>query len=203
MKINDSDLVVLIDVQRDFMTGGSLAVPDAERILPTIERMAQAPNLVLTQDWHPADHVSFADNHPSGEPFSQIEVGYGAQTLWPRHCVQNTPGAAFGLPDNITAHAQAVFRKGFRRDIDSYSAFIENDQSTHTGLAGFFRERQFDRAVFAGLALDYCVAASALDAVKLGLRAAIVLDGCAGIAENSVEEALANLTAAGVELIGS
>jgi len=197
-----TDLLVIIDVQRDFMEGGALAVPDADAILPVIEEVAaKFDNLVLAQDWHPAGHSSFASSHGGKAPFETTEMPYGEQVLWPDHCVQGSKGSEFGLPHHIQARAQSVIRKGYRPEIDSYSAFMENDQKTPTGLAGYMRERGFERAIFVGLALDYCVGFSALDARKLGFEAVVIEAGCRGIAEDSVADMKANMAAAGVTLV--
>lgn len=197
-----SDLLVLIDIQNDFLPGGALAVPGGDEILVPAHMLAmQFDNVVLTQDWHPIDHKSFAAEHEGREPFEVIEVDYGQQVLWPVHCVQGTPGAEIALGPSVLDKAQAIFRKGFRSGIDSYSAFLENDGTTPTGLAGFMRERGLTRAVFAGLALDYCVGFSALDACKLGFEAAVDLGSCRGIADASIAERMAEMKAAGVELI--
>jgi len=156
---------------------------------------------VLAQDWHPAGHSSFASSHEGKAPFETTEMPYGEQVLWPDHCVQKSPGAEFGLPRDIQARAQSIIRKGYRPEIDSYSAFLENDQQTPTGLAGYMRERGFERAVFVGLALDFCVGFSALDARKLGFEAVVIEAGCRGIAQDSVDEMKAKMAAAGVTLV--
>jgi len=197
-----TDLLVIIDVQRDFCEGGALAVPDANAILPVIEEVAEKfDNLVMAQDWHPAGHSSFASSHASKAPFETTEMPYGTQVLWPDHCVQGTPGAELMLPDTLQQRAEAVIRKGYRPEIDSYSAFMENDQKTPTGLGGYMRERGFERAVFVGLALDFCVGFSALDARKLGFKAVVIEAGCRGIAQDSVDEMKAKMLAAGVKLV--
>lgn len=197
-----TDLLVIIDVQRDFCEGGALAVPDANAILPVIEEVAEKfDNLVMAQDWHPAGHSSFASSHASKAPFETTEMPYGTQVLWPDHCVQGTPGAELMLPDTLQQRAEAVIRKGYRPEIDSYSAFMENDQKTPTGLGGYMRERGFERAVFVGLALDFCVGFSALDARKLGFKAVVIEAGCRGIAQDSVDEMKAKMLAAGVTLV--
>ncbi|MBW3243702.1 bifunctional nicotinamidase/pyrazinamidase [Epibacterium sp. DP7N7-1] len=197
-----TDLLVLIDIQNDFLPGGALAVPDGDAILPQVQYMAaQFDNVVLTQDWHPADHASFATNHDGVEPFSTYEMPYGKQVLWPTHCVQGSAGADIALSPSIVNKSQLIIRKGFRPEIDSYSAFLENDQKTPTGLAGYMRDRGLTRAVFAGLALDYCVGFSALDACKLGFEAVVDLSGCRGIAGESIEERMVEMHAAGVILV--
>jgi nicotinamidase/pyrazinamidase len=181
MKISDQDVLVVIDVQNDFCTGGALAVPGGENVLPAINRIAQKfANVVLTQDWHPRDHVSFAANHAQKQPFETIELDYGTQVLWPVHCVQGTAGAEFHRDLDI-ARANLVLRKGFRRGIDSYSALFENDKRTPTGLLGYLRERQLRTVFVAGLALDFCVRFSAEDARKAGLEVAVIEEACRGI----------------------
>jgi len=179
-ELADTALIV-IDVQNDFCPGGRLAVAGGDEILPVVNRLiAQADHVVLTQDWHPAGHSSFASSHPGREPFSSIEMPYGPQTLWPDHCVQGSEGAAFH-PDLDRTRAEVVVRKGFRPAIDSYSAFFENDHVTPTGLGGYLRERGIGRLTMAGLATDFCVAYSALDAMRLGFDVTVVMDGCRAI----------------------
>lgn len=181
MKISDRDVLLVIDVQNDFCTGGALAVPSGEKVVPAINRIAQKfTNVVLTQDWHPSDHVSFASNHAGKQPFQTIELDYGTQVLWPAHCVQGTAGAEFHR-DLDVRRAGLVVRKGFRRGIDSYSALFENDHRTPTGLLGYLRERELKTIFVAGLALDFCVRFSAEDARKAGLEVAVIEDACRGI----------------------
>lgn len=202
IEIQDTDVLILIDIQNDFLPGGNLAVADGDRIMPAVEALAQRfDNIVLTQDWHPAGHSSFASSYEGKAPFDMTEMPYGPQMLWPDHCVQGTKGAEFRLPEAILNKAQLIIRKGFRPEIDSYSAFLENDQKTSTGLAGYMQARGLKRAVFAGLATDYCVGFSALDARKLGFEAAVVLDACRGIAEETVAQKIEEMRAAGVEII--
>src|SRR5271163_2112115 len=156
-KIRPDDLLLVIDVQRDFCPGGALAVPGGDAVVPLINRLASRfEHIVCTQDWHPHGHRSFASAHPGKAPFDQATVEYGLQTLWPDHCVQGTPGADFH-PDLKIPHAELILRKGFRREIDSYSAFFENDRQTPTGLAGYLRERGLTRLFLVGLATDFCV----------------------------------------------
>jgi len=184
MTISNEDLFLVIDVQRDFCPGGRLAIADGDAVVPAINRLAGSfEHIVLTQDWHPADHASFASQHAGKQPFDQIELGYGAQTLWPDHCVQNTPGAEFHpeLSAEVLARTELILRKGFRSAIDSYSAFVENDRQTSTGLAGYLRERGFERIFIAGLAYDYCVRFSAVDAVRLGFESWVVRDACRSV----------------------
>lgn len=198
-----SEALVVIDVQNDFCPGGALAVADGDAILPRINAlMAEFATVVLTQDWHPADHASFADNHPGAASFSLTQMPYGPQVLWPRHCVQGTGGAAFH-PGLKTDPAQAIIRKGFRPQIDSYSAFFENDHQTPTGLEGFLRSRGVTALTLVGLATDYCVAYSALDAARLGFDATVLMGACRAIDLNgSLAEAEARMAAAGVVMAG-
>ncbi|MGY2804326.1 bifunctional nicotinamidase/pyrazinamidase [Bradyrhizobium sp. USDA 4506] len=202
MKIAPDDLLLVIDVQNDFCPGGALAVADGDAVVPVVNRLAgRFDHVVLTQDWHPAGHSSFATSHPGAAPFSEIAMPYGPQTLWPDHCVQGSVGAAFH-PDLATERAELVIRKGFRSAIDSYSAFFENDRKTPTGLAGYLRERGLKRIVMAGLATDYCVQYSALDARRLGFETTVVLAGCRAIdLGGSLAVATAAMRAAGVELV--
>ena len=193
-----TDALILIDIQNDFCPGGALAVPDGDGVVPVANRLSRRfATLVLTQDWHPADHRSFADNHPGAAPFSTVAMPYGPQVLWPTHCVQGTAGADFH-PNLDTVPAHLLIRKGFRPAIDSYSAFAENDRATTTGLAGFLRERGITRLFFAGLATDFCVAFSAEDAVRSGFPAVVVEDGCRAIDLNgSLDAARRRLVEAG------
>ena len=184
MKITDRDALLVIDVQNDFCPGGALAVDRGDEVVPVINRLSPLFGcIVLTQDWHPAGQLSFASQHRGKEPFSTAHVEYGEQTLWPDHCIQGTEGAAFHQ-DLDTTRAQLVLRKGFRREIDSYSAFQENDRETKTGLAGYLRELNIERVFLAGLAYDYCVRYSAVDARAAGFEA--VQTGCHGISPLAV-----------------
>ena len=197
------DLLLVIDVQNDFCPGGALAVADGDAVVPVIGAlMERFAHVAFTQDWHPVGHRSFASAHPGRAPYEAVPFPYGAQTLWPDHCVQGTPGAAFH--PGLDAHrAELVVRKGFRPGIDSYSAFFENDRRTPTGLAGYLRERGFTRIVMCGLATDFCVAYSALDARRQGFEVEVVLDACRGIdLGGSLAAALASLRDAGVVLTG-
>lgn len=189
-----SDALIIIDVQNDFCPGGALAVAGGDSIVGGINvMMGDFPTVVLTQDWHPAGHLSFADNHPGAAPFSTIDMPYGKQVLWPRHCVQGSEGAAFHAALK-TDPAQMVIRKGFRPEIDSYSAFFENDRVTPTGLEGYLRSRGVSGVTLVGLATDFCVAYSALDAARLGFKVtvegslcrAIDLDGSLAAARNAM-----------------
>lgn len=197
----DQDCLLIIDVQNDFCAAGALEVPDADSILRGINAlMSQFGTIVLTQDWHPQAHSSFASSHPGKQPFDTTTLAYGEQTLWPDHCVQGSQGAEFH-PHLQLDPAQLIIRKGFRKDIDSYSAFFENDQSTVTGLAGYLNERGIRRVVCVGLAFDYCVRFSALDARRQGFEALVLEQLCRGIdADNSNEAARVAMRDAGVEL---
>jgi len=196
-----TEALIVIDVQVDFCPGGALAVAGGDEIVPRVNALMQEfPVTVLTQDWHPEDHASFADNHPGAAPFTQIEMPYGPQTLWPAHCIWGTPGAGFH-PKLAIDPADLIIRKGFRPQIDSYSAFFENDHTTPTGLAGYLRERGITDLTFVGLALDFCVAWSAIDAAKLGFNARVLEGACRAIDLNgSLEAARDAMRAAGVEL---
>ena len=194
------DVLLVVDVQNDFMPGGPLAVPGGDEIVPTMNRLAAGfEHVVLTQDWHPRDHVSFAANHAGCEPFETLALPYGEQVLWPVHCVQGTPGAAFHDGLDI-AHARLVIRKGYRRLVDSYSAFVEADRRSSTGLAGYLRELGVERVWCCGLATDYCVAWSALDARAAGFDVVVIEDACRAIdLGGSLTRALRQLDEAGVE----
>ena len=175
------DVLVAVDVQNDFCPGGRLAVPSGDEVVPAINRLAEKfRHVVLTQDWHPPAHLSFASSHPGRKPFEVIQAPYGPQELWPDHCVQTTPGAEFRR-DLVAPHAELILRKGYRREIDSYSAFYENDHATATGLAGYLRERGLSRVFLAGLAFDFCVRFSAGDAHRCGFAAVVIADACRGI----------------------
>jgi len=181
MEITTEDVLLVIDVQNDFCPGGALAVTEGDAVLGPIHRVAaQFEHIVLTQDWHPAGHSSFASAHVGKKAFETIEVSYGTQTLWPDHCVQGSKGAEFHASLQLT-RAELVLRKGFREQIDSYSAFFENDRETPTGLGGYLEERGLTRVFLAGLAYDFCVGYSALDARRLGLEAVILRDACRAI----------------------
>lgn len=186
--------LIVIDMQPDFCPGGRLPVPGGHEIVSQInDMMGKFDAVVLTQDWHPPDHMSFAENHPGATPFSTIDMAYGPQVLWPAHCVIGTPGAGFH-PDLAVDRADLVIRKGFRAQIDSYSAFFENDHQTPTGLAGYLRDRGMTELSFVGLAYDFCVSWSAIDAANLGFRATVVeaatraidLDGSRAAARDSM-----------------
>lgn len=178
---SSEDVLVVVDVQRDFCAGGALAVEDGDAVVGPVNRlMERFDNVVLTQDWHPAEHGSFARMHAGRSAYETVEMSYGRQTLWPAHCVQGTPGAEFH-PELRVDRARLIVRKGFRAGIDSYSAFRENDRLTVTGLAGYLTERGLRRVFLAGLAYDYCVGYSALDARESGFEAWVVTDACRSV----------------------
>jgi nicotinamidase/pyrazinamidase len=181
MKTGDREVLLIVDVQNDFCPGGALAVPGGDEIVPLVNRLASGfVHVVLTQDWHPQGHASFASSHPGKRPFDSIQVSYGQQILWPDHCVQGTYGAAFH-PNLDVPHAELVVRKGFRSAIDSYSAFRENDRRTPTGLAGYLKERGFERITLCGLATDFCVLFSAIDGREAGFEVDLAVSACRGI----------------------
>jgi nicotinamidase/pyrazinamidase len=202
MKPGDRDVLIIVDVQNDFCPGGALAVPHGDEIVPAVNRLAaEFAHVILTQDWHPRGHASFASSHHAKQPFEVIEVAYGQQILWPDHCVQGTSGAAFN-PALDVPHAELIVRKGFRRAIDSYSAFFENDHHTPTGLAGYLRERGLERLTLCGLATDFCVLYSALDGRKAGFEVRVVTSACRGIdLDGSLGPALASMRETGVTLL--
>jgi len=203
-KPGSTDALLVIDVQNCFIPGGSLAVKEGDAIVPVINKLAKGfANVVVTQDWHTADHVSFASAHQGKKPFETVKLKYGTQVLWPDHCVQGTDGAALHRDLSIP-HAQLVIRKGFHKDTDSYSAFLEADRKTSTGLAGYLKARGIKRVFLAGLATDFCVAWSALDARKAGFEAAVIEDACRGIDLNgSLAKAWSDMTRVGVKRLKS
>jgi nicotinamidase/pyrazinamidase len=203
VSIGAGDVLLVVDVQNDFCPGGRLAVPRGDEVVPRINRIAaRFKHVVLTQDWHPPGHLSFASSHPGRQPFQSIEVAYGPQILWPDHCVQDTAGARF-CDDLHIPHAELILRKGFRPAIDSYSAFYENDRKTPTGLAGYLRERGLTRVFLAGLAYDFCVRYSAEDARHEGFAAVAIEDACRGIdVGGSVAATRERLAALGVNPVG-
>jgi nicotinamidase/pyrazinamidase len=195
---------VVVDVQNCFTPGGSLAVKEGDVIVPLINRIAkQFKHVVITQDWHTADHISFASQHAGKKPFDVMKLAYGNQVLWPDHCVQGTEGAALHKDLNIP-HAELIIRKGYRREVDSYSAFLEADKKTQTGLGGYLKQRGLKRVYFAGLATDFCVGWSALDARKQGFEALVIEDACRGIdVQGSLAKAWTAMQVAGVKRIQS
>lgn len=204
MAISSRTALLVIDVQNDFTPGGQLAVPEGDLIVPLINRLArQFTQVVVAQDWHQTGHASFASSHPGHQPYDVIQLPYGEQTLWPDHCVQSTAGAEFHRELDLP-HAQLIIRKGCNPDIDSYSAFLEADRQTTTGLAGYLKERGINTVYMVGLALDFCVMYSALDARAAGFNAYVVLDACRAIDLNgSLTAAIERMQSAGVGLIQS
>jgi nicotinamidase/pyrazinamidase len=200
----DTSILIVVDVQNSFLPGGSLAVTRGDDIIPVINRMAVSfRHVVLTQDWHPANHLSFASQHQGKRPFDTVQLPYGNQVLWPDHCVQETEGAALSK-DLAIPHAALIIRKGFRRTIDSYSAFVEADGKTQTGLGGYLRQRGLSEVFVCGLATDFCVCYTALDARKQGFTVSVVEDAARGIdANNSLQIAWDNMKKMGVKRIAS
>jgi nicotinamidase/pyrazinamidase len=201
-QVTDADVLLVVDVQNDFCPGGALAVPQGDAVVPVINRLApRFANIVLTQDWHPRGHLSFASAHPGKKPYDTVLLSYGEQVLWPDHCVQGSAGAAFRA-DLAVDGAVLVIRKGFRHAIDSYSTFYENDRVTPTGLAGYLRERGLGRVFLAGLAYDFCVLYSAADAVRHGFAVVVIDDACRGIdLHGSIAAARKQLQSLGVTSI--
>lgn len=199
--IQANDLLLVIDVQNDFCPGGLLEVPDGDAVVPIInDLMGKFTHIALTQDWHPPGHNSFASSHEGAAPFSTTQMPYGEQTLWPDHCVQASEGAEFHS-SLITTRADVIIRKGYRRSIDSYSAFFENDKTTPTGLTGYLRERGIERVVCCGLATDFCVRFSAEDARKQGFETVVIEEACRAIdLDGSLAAAKMAMTDAGVVL---
>ena len=196
--------LLMVDIQNDFCLGGALAVAEGDATAILSNALQDKFDMrVLTQDWHPSDHSSFADNHEEAAPFSMTEMPYGPQVLWPRHCVIGSKGAAFHK-DLVTDTADLVIRKGFRSNIDSYSAFFENDKTTETGLAGYLRERGATQVYLTGIATDFCVCYSAIDAVKQGFEAVVIMDACRAIdMDGSLAQAMQDMTAVGVSFTTS
>lgn len=203
-ELRPGDALLIVDVQNDFCPGGALAVERGDEVVPVINRLARAfRHVVMTQDWHPEDHKSFASAHPGKGHFESVRMPYGEQTLWPDHCVQQTPGAAFH-EDLDLPNCQLIIRKGFRSEIDSYSAFYENDRVTPTGLAGYLTNRGFRRVFVVGLATDYCVHYSAVDARKEGFETFLIEDACRAIdLEGSLAAAMRNMKDNGVIFLQS
>jgi len=199
-----ADALIVVDVQNCFVPGGSLAVTNGDQIIPLVNALARRfENVILTQDWHTPGHISFASSHPGKKPFDVVELPYGAQVLWPDHCVQGTQGAEL-VKGLSVPHAQLVVRKGFSPNVDSYSAFIEADKKTRTGLDGYLKTRGVKTVYVCGLATDFCVAWTALDARTLGFDAAVIEDGCRGIdTQGSLAKAWAMMKTAGVRRIQS
>ncbi|MDR2011956.1 MAG: bifunctional nicotinamidase/pyrazinamidase [Rhodanobacter sp.] len=204
MTIDDTTVLIVVDVQNDFLPGGSLAVKDGDQVVPVINRVAgRFANIVATQDWHTPKHISFASSHPGKRPFDMIDLVYGKQVLWPDHCVQGTEGAALARDLSIP-QAQLMIRKGFHHNIDSYSAFTEADGKTTTGLAAYLQARRIRRVFVAGLATDFCVAWTALDVRKAGFETTIIEDACRAIdADGSLAKAWRDAGTAGVRRMQS
>ena len=194
--------LIIVDVQNDFCPGGKLEVPDGDKVIAPINRISPYfENIVQTQDWHPNNHTSFASNHKNKDPYDTIDLNYGEQVLWPDHCVQESRGAEFH-PDLETIHTNIIIRKGFRPEIDSYSAFYENDKTTSTGLKGYLDSLKINTVFIAGLATDFCVKWTALDSVKSGYKTYLICDAVKGIdIDNSVQTAMKEMYDAGVEFI--
>lgn len=203
-KVGQTDLLVVVDMQNDFIAGGAMAVPNGHLVIPVVNRLARRfHHVVLTQDWHPAHHTSFASSHAGRTPYDQIRLSYGPQILWPDHCIQGSIGAEF-VPDLDIAHAELILRKGYDRHIDSYSAFYENDRHTPTGLRSYAQERGFKRIFLAGLAFDFCIRYSAEDAYRSGFRVIVVEDACQAIDVAGSDTATrASLAALGIGLVSS
>ena len=201
---SDSDVLLAVDIQNDFCPGGALAVPGGDAVISIANRLGGVfENVVLTQDWHPAKHLSFFSSHAGKAPFDSIEMPYGRQVLWPEHCVQGSKGADFHAGLDLP-HASLIVRKGFRREIDSYSAFFENDGATPTGLAGYLRERQLSRIFLCGLATDFCVHYSALDALKECFETVVIEDACRAMdLEGSLDTAMSAMREAGAVIVRS
>ncbi len=204
MRLLPTDALLVIDLQNDFCPGGALAVADGDAIVPAINVLARRfEHVLLTQDWHPPTHISFASTHSGMQPYETVAAPYGTQTLWPDHCLQHTRGAAFH-PALDLPHAELILRKGFRREIDSYSAFLENDRATPTGLAGYLRERGLTRLFLCGLAYDFCVRFSALDGKALGFETLVLEDATRAVnLPGSVEATNAALASANIPRIST
>lgn len=197
---SERSALIVVDVQNGFTSGGNLEVAHAEQIIPTINQLARHfDNIVLTQDWHPENHISFVENHPNRKAYELIQLDYGPQVLWPSHCVQGSKDAEFH-PDLNIPTAQLIIRKGFRAQIDSYSAFMEADHKTTTGLAGYLKERGIDTVYIVGIATDFCVAWTAMDAAKLGFKAFVISDATKAIdLQGSLQHAWQEMLAVGVK----
>jgi nicotinamidase/pyrazinamidase len=204
--MSGTEALLVIDVQNDFCPGGALEVADGDSVVAVANGLlgdpTRFPVKILTQDWHPADHMSFASNNAGHDPYSVIEVSYGPQVLWPDHCVQGSAGAAFHA-DLATDAADMVIRKGFRPNVDSYSAFFENDHTTPTGLDGYLRSRGVTDIMMVGLATDFCVRYSAVDGAKLGYSVSVDMTGCRAIdLDGSLDEAMTEMVSVGVTVVG-
>jgi nicotinamidase/pyrazinamidase len=204
IRLGSADVLLAVDVQNDFCPGGALAVPGGDEVVPVINRLSRRfAHVLLTQDWHPPGHFSFASSHPGRRPFETVRAAYGEQLLWPDHCVQGSRGAAFHEALDIPC-AELVLRKGYNPKVDSYSAFFENDHATSTGLGGYLRERGIARVFLAGLAFDFCVLWSAEDARRLGFEAVVLEDACRSLdVEGSARAARSRLQALGTLCVAS
>lgn len=204
IKFNFMNALLIVDLQNDFCEGGALEVPEANSIVPVVNRLIHSfNNIIQTQDWHPDGHHSFASSHESKKPYDTVEMDYGTQVLWPDHCVQGKPGAEFH-PELNTLKSQVIIRKGFRKEIDSYSTFYENDNTTETGLSGYLRDRGITDLYTVGLATDFCVKWSVLDGIKEGFNMHIVKDAVKGIGLNgSLDDAWKEMKKAGVTITNS
>lgn len=201
--VGDADALVVVDVQNDFCPGGNLAVPNADEIIPLVNRLQrQFCNVVLTQDWHPSGHKSFASVHPGKEPLETVELSYGTQILWPDHCVQGTPGAQFH-PDLELDRARMIIRKGMNREVDSYSAFFENDRCTDTGLAGYLKALGVERVYVCGIAAEYCVGYSGLDGLSQGFDVSVVTDATAKFGGDGLDKMYDDLAEAGARQVAA
>ncbi len=202
--VDGRDVLLIVDVQKDFCPGGNLAVPQGDEVIPIVNQLARKfSRIILAQDWHPPGHISFASSHRRRKPFDIVEVAYGNQELWPDHCIQGTNGADFH-PDLYVPNAELILRKGFKRQIDSYSIFFENDRETPTGLGGYLRECNLTRVFLAGLAFDFCVRFSAEDAHRMGFEVVVADDACRAIDTNdSLASAIASLQARGIPRVSS
>lgn len=196
-------VLLVVDIQNDFLPGGSLAAENGNKIIPIVNKLTKKfDNVIFTQDWHPKDNISLASNHPGKEPFETIEVSYGEQILWPDHCIQGSRGAQFA-PSLDTKNSQLILRKGYRKDIDSYSAFYENDRETPTGLKGYLQDRGLTDVYICGIATDFCVKYSALDGVSDGFNVHVITNAVAGIAEDTIQEAWKEMDRAGVKFVSA
>ncbi|WP_120498081.1 bifunctional nicotinamidase/pyrazinamidase [Kiloniella sp. EL199] len=204
LDLSSRDALLIIDLQNDFCTDGALAVPEGEAIVPVVNKLIDRfPHALATQDWHPEGHLSFVSSHEGQTPYETIELSYGQQVLWPDHCVQGKDGST--LHKNLNKNAlELILRKGFRKEIDSYSAFFENDKTTSTGLTGYLRERQIERVFLCGLATDFCVYYSAIDAIKQGFETFVIADACRAIdLDGSLAKAMTHMRESGVEILSS
>ena len=204
LKLGAKDALIVVDVQNDFCPGGRLAVQKGDEVVPIVNELSKRfENVVLTQDWHPPGHQSFATSHPGSRPFDSIKLAYGEQMLWPDHCLQGSDGAALHK-DLAVPHAQLVVRKGWRREVDSYSAFLEADRRSRTGLEGYLDERGIERVFVCGLATDFCVAWTALDALRFKFESVVIEDACRAIdMQGSLAAAWDKMNKAGVARIQS